>query len=108
MGSPYTFRNILREFIHQCRAEGTENLSSENFAICDVNGDGKNELIIQRNSLLMLYAEIIPVSSTYSGSSFHTVLPPNMAAMSTRGLPGSSCRNSTSRTWMAMVKKSWQ
>lgn len=44
------FRNILREFIHQCRAEGTENLSSENFAICDVNGDGKNELIIQRNS----------------------------------------------------------
>lgn len=45
-----TFRDILRGFIDQCRSEGTENLSGENFAICDVNGDGKNELITQRNN----------------------------------------------------------
>ena len=48
-----TFRDILRGFIDQCRAEGTENLSGENFAICDVNGDGKNELITQRNNTYM-------------------------------------------------------
>lgn len=45
-----TFRDILRRFIRQCRSEGTEDLSSENFAIYDVNGDGKNELITQRNN----------------------------------------------------------
>lgn len=47
------FRNILREFIHQCRAEGTEDLSAERFAICDVNGDGRDELITQRNNTYM-------------------------------------------------------
>lgn len=47
------FRDILRGFIDQCRSEGTENLSGENFAICDVNGDGKNELITQRNNTYM-------------------------------------------------------
>ena len=48
-----TFRDILRQFIDECRAEGTENLSTENFAICDVNGDGKDELITQRNNTYM-------------------------------------------------------
>lgn len=48
-----TFQDILRGFIDQCRSEGTENLSGENFAICDVNGDGKNELITQRNNTYM-------------------------------------------------------
>lgn len=45
-----TFREILRGFIDECRAEGMEDLSTERFAICDVNGDGKNELITQRNN----------------------------------------------------------
>lgn len=44
------FREILRGFIDECRAEGMEDLSTERFAICDVNGDGKNELITQRNN----------------------------------------------------------
>ena len=48
-----TFRDILRRFIDECRAEGAENLLTENFAICDVNGDGKNELITQRNNIYM-------------------------------------------------------
>lgn len=44
------FRDILRGFIDECRAEGMEDLSTERFAICDVNGDGKDELITQRNN----------------------------------------------------------
>lgn len=44
------FREILQRFIAHCRAVGLEDLSTENFAICDVNGDGGNELITQRNN----------------------------------------------------------
>ena len=47
------FRDILRGFIDECRAEGMEDLSTERFAICDVNGDGKDELITQRNNTYM-------------------------------------------------------
>lgn len=45
-----TFREILRGFIDECRAEGMEDLSTERFAIYDVNGDGNDELITQRNN----------------------------------------------------------
>ncbi len=48
-----TFREILRGFIGECRTEGTEDLSAERFAICDVNGDGRDELITQRNNTYM-------------------------------------------------------
>lgn len=46
------FRDILQRFIQECRAEGLENLSSECYAVCDVNGDGENELITQRNNTI--------------------------------------------------------
>lgn len=48
-----TFRDILLRFIDQCRAEGMEDLTTERYAICDVNGDGENELLIQRNNTSM-------------------------------------------------------
>jgi beta-lactamase regulating signal transducer with metallopeptidase domain len=47
------FRDILLRFIDQCRAEGMEDLTTERYAICDVNGDGENELLIQRNNTSM-------------------------------------------------------
>ena len=47
------FRRILRNFIAECQANGTEDISGEYFAVCDINGDGENELITQRNNTAM-------------------------------------------------------
>lgn len=47
------FRRILRDFIAECQANGTEDISGEYFAVCDINGDEENELITQRNNTAM-------------------------------------------------------
>lgn len=50
------FREILRDFIRECRelqGGGDADISGNHFAICDVNGDGKDELITQLNATIM-------------------------------------------------------
>lgn len=44
------FRDILQGFISECQAGGLEDLSFTCFAVRDVDGDGENELITQRNT----------------------------------------------------------
>ena len=51
-----TFRTILREFIDECRwvlGGGDVDITENYFAICDVNGDGKDELITELNNTAM-------------------------------------------------------
>lgn len=47
------FQEILRDFIAECRENGTEDISGNRFAVYDVNGDGENELITQRSNTYM-------------------------------------------------------
>ena len=48
-----TFRRILREFIEECR-QISAGVSNNFFSVCDVNGDGKDELItLQSNTSLI-------------------------------------------------------
>ena len=44
-----TFRRILREFIEECRQISAD-VNNNFFSICDVNGDGKDELITLLNN----------------------------------------------------------
>ena len=49
-----TFRGILLDFIQERQeANGGEDISADRFAVCDVNGDGKDELITQTNAAPM-------------------------------------------------------
>lgn len=53
---PSAFRDILRRFINECREAatgGAEDISRNFFAICDVDGDGRNELITQLRDAAM-------------------------------------------------------
>lgn len=57
-GYPYfaltpTFRRILLDYIQERQEAIGEDISADRFAICDVNGDGRDELITQTNAALM-------------------------------------------------------
>ena len=45
-----TFRRILLDFIQERQEALGEDISADRFAVCDVNGDGKDELITQTNA----------------------------------------------------------
>ena len=48
------FREILLDFIRERQeAGGGEDISADRFAVCDVNGDGRDELITQTNAAPM-------------------------------------------------------
>ena len=54
-GYPYfaltpTFRRILLDYIQERQEAIGEDISADRFAICDVNGDGRDELITQTNA----------------------------------------------------------
>lgn len=48
-----TFRQILLDFIQERQEAIGEDISADRFAICDVNGDGRDELITQTNAAPM-------------------------------------------------------
>ena len=44
------FREILLDYIRERQAAIGEDISADRFAVCDVNGDGRDELITQTNA----------------------------------------------------------
>ncbi|MDE7218660.1 MAG: hypothetical protein K2O45_03430, partial [Oscillospiraceae bacterium] len=47
------FREILLDYIHERQETVGGDISADRFAICDVNGDGRDELITQTNYAIM-------------------------------------------------------